>query len=175
MFIKDPTHTHTYTWEACQCGKSRSLHCRVGRCCVCTLTLTVQDRPRHPPFLSTRWIRRNTLADSFYADRTPLTFVFACRIKLFFFPFLFATQRSIHDLSIMMLRARVNAFISSTRYNFAARYYPNIRIRRGTNLPYGAIVTEKNVQTVRESWLCEIIIMPKSRSNNSKSEHTKKL
>lgn len=168
FFIKDPA------WEACRCsGKSRSLHCHVGRCCICTLTLTVQDRPRHPPFLST-WIRRNTLADSFYADRTPLTFVFACRINFFLFSF-FLPPRSIHDLSIMMLRAQVNAFISSTRCNFTTRYYPNIRIRRRTNLPYGAIVAGKNVQTVRDSWLCEIIIMPKSHSNNSKSEHTKKI
>lgn len=151
----------------------------MGRCCVCTLTLTVQDRPRHPPFLSARCIRRNTLADSFYAGRTPLTFVFACRTNFFLsppLPLFAATQRqcSIHDLSIMMLRARVNAFISSTRCNFAARYYPNIRIRRGTNLSYGAIVAGKNIQTVRESWLYEIIIMPGSHSNNSKSTPTKK-
>jgi len=34
--------------------KQRSFHRRVGRCCVCTLTLTVQDRPRHPAFLPAR-------------------------------------------------------------------------------------------------------------------------
>lgn len=95
--------------RSCRGGKSCSLRHRVGRCCVCTLTLTVQDRPRHPPFLTARRIRRNTLADSFYAGRYPSHFRI-CMPNKFFFPPRTPMQHHLYDLSIMILRARANAF-----------------------------------------------------------------
>lgn len=120
--------------------------------CVCTLTLTVQDRPRHPPFLPTLHTKKHSRR-LVLCRLDPLTFVFACRVifPLFFFIFpffLFSLSPSpppsytlrMHLVCDLSITAHSTSwrFRNVSSCNFAAAcYYPNIRMRRGTNRPYG--------------------------------------
>lgn len=94
------------------------LHHRTGRCCVCTLTLTVQDRPRHPHRFSWRSAYEETLSPARFmqVESLSLSYLHAGQI---FLP-LRTPMWHLCDLSIMILRARVNALIVLTRCNFAA-------------------------------------------------------